>query len=215
MALLTAEVLLIAFSAITLIIIILVAWQFRNIKSIISGIRTNQSERNELISEVDFEYSEKKSDNILIRELEELKAELKNKTIELAKIARENDAKADVLESIKMLIVQIQKNPNSTARNSKEILAKINSVTEKGEDSFNIQIDELNKRFYASLKQEFPELTTNDLRMCAYIKIGMSAKEIAELLHIKPSSVYISRSRLRKKLGLLPTDDLHGFLALK
>ncbi len=215
MGLLTAELLVIAFSAISLIIVLLVAWQFRTIKKIVSGFRHGHSKRESLAEEAFLELRETKSDNVLKREFDDIQADLKNKTLELAKLARENEAKTEVLNSIKNDVVHIKNSPTSIPRVTKDILNKINTVTTHNEYTFGIQIDELNKRFYANLKEDFPELTTNDLRLCAYIKIGMSAKEIAKLLHIKPSSVYISRSRLRKKLGLLPTDDLHGFLALK
>lgn len=50
------------------------------------------------------------------------------------------------------------------------------------------------------------------MRLCAYIKIGFDSKEIADLLNIKPSSVYISRSRLRKKLNIETDEDLHSYL---
>ncbi|TVR75849.1 MAG: hypothetical protein EA412_14750, partial [Chitinophagaceae bacterium] len=46
----------------------------------------------------------------------------------------------------------------------------------------------------------------------AYLKIGLNTKEIAEILNIQPSSFYISRSRLRKKLNLKPEEDLYSFL---
>ncbi len=209
----SVELILIFFSIGSLLIVLIVAWQFRAIKQVIYGFRS---------STVSAEQTDKKTDlNLeteliqLKLELEESKSELKTKTIELAKLARENDEKVEVLETIKKSVQHIQKNPTSAARLTKEILAEIEAISHGDELSFELQLDELNKRFYTNLKKEFSELTQNDLRLCAYIKIGMSAKEIANLLNIKPSSVYISRSRLRKKLGLSPTDDLHGFLASK
>ncbi len=209
----SVELILIFFSIGSLLIVLIVAWQFRAIKQVIYGFRS---------STVSAEQTDKKTDlNLeteliqLKLELEESKSELKTKTIELAKLARENDEKVEVLETIKKSVQHIQKNPTSAARLTKEILAEIEAISHGDELSFELQLDELNKRFYTNLKEEFSELTQNDLRLCAYIKIGMSAKEIANLLNIKPSSVYISRSRLRKKLGLSPTDDLHGFLASK
>ena len=216
MELSTVELILIFFSIGSLLIVLIVAWQFRAIRQIILGFKSGSTNSEATTAKTE-EQSNSSTDAFIQQEmeLEKLKAELKGKTIEMAKLARENDAKADALESIKEYVQTIQKKPGSAPRLTKEILTEIEAVIQNDNATFDIQLDELNKRFYASLKEEFPDLTPNDLRLCAYIKIGMSAKEIANLLNIKPSSVYISRSRLRKKLDLSSTDDLHGFLSAK
>jgi len=73
-------------------------------------------------------------------------------------------------------------------------------------------MDELHQEFFKKIKDQFPNLSNNDLRLCAYIKVGLNSKEIAEILNIRPSSSYINRSRLRKKLNLKTEDDLYDFL---
>ena len=73
-------------------------------------------------------------------------------------------------------------------------------------------MDELHQQFFENLRQNYPDLTNYDLRLCAYLKLGFNSKEIANMLNIMPSSIYISRSRLRKKLNLDSESDLHGFL---
>ncbi|MEL7161870.1 MAG: LuxR C-terminal-related transcriptional regulator, partial [Bacteroidota bacterium] len=70
----------------------------------------------------------------------------------------------------------------------------------------------LNQEFLATLRQRFPELTTYDSRLCLYLRIGLSSREIADILNVLPSSVNVSRSRLRKKLGLDSGEDLQKFL---
>jgi DNA-binding CsgD family transcriptional regulator len=88
----------------------------------------------------------------------------------------------------------------------------IDSHINSDDNTFEIQIDQLHQKFYETLRKEFSDLTRYDLRLCAYIKIGFDSKEIADLLNIKPSSVYISRSRLRKKLNIETDEDLHSYL---
>ncbi|MEM9260926.1 MAG: LuxR C-terminal-related transcriptional regulator, partial [Bacteroidota bacterium] len=80
------------------------------------------------------------------------------------------------------------------------------------DDSFSIQMEELHQNFLTNLNARYPELTTYDLRLCAYLKSGLSTREIADLLNVLPSSVNVSRSRLRKKLQLGSKDDLYKFL---
>jgi len=78
--------------------------------------------------------------------------------------------------------------------------------------TFEIQMDELHQDFFKKLKEHFPGLSKNDLRLCAYLKIGLNSKDIADILNIQTSSSYISRSRLRKKLNLEAEEDLYDFL---
>jgi DNA-binding CsgD family transcriptional regulator len=48
--------------------------------------------------------------------------------------------------------------------------------------------------------------------MCAYLKIGLNSKEIADIFQVLPSSINVSRYRLRKKLNLSQEEDLYEFL---
>ena len=58
------------------------------------------------------------------------------------------------------------------------------------------------KEFFDKIKAKHPELTSNDLRLCAYLRLNLSSKEIAPLINISVKSVEIKRYRLRKKMKL-------------
>src|SRR5690606_15759617 len=58
------------------------------------------------------------------------------------------------------------------------------------------------KDFFDKLKSKHPGLTANDLRLCAYLRLNFTSKEIAPLLNISVKSVEIKRYRLRKKMEL-------------
>ena len=58
------------------------------------------------------------------------------------------------------------------------------------------------KEFFDKIKERHPELTSNDLRLCAYLRLNLSSKEIAPLVNISVKSVEIKRYRLRKKMNL-------------
>jgi len=66
--------------------------------------------------------------------------------------------------------------------------------------------------FFKELKESYPDLTPNDLRLCAYLRLNLSTKEIAKLLNISTRGVEISRHRLRKKLKLNKDQHLYDFL---
>jgi DNA-binding CsgD family transcriptional regulator len=62
------------------------------------------------------------------------------------------------------------------------------------------------------LRNNYPELTPKDLRLCAYLRMNLSSKEIAPLLNISIRGVEISRYRLRKKLHLPRDANLTDFM---
>lgn len=62
------------------------------------------------------------------------------------------------------------------------------------------------------MKAKFPGLSSTDLKLCAYLRLNLSSKEIAQLLNISLKGVEISRYRVRKKLQLSTETNLYDFL---
>jgi len=145
-------------------------------------------------------------------EYEQMKNQLKNKTIELANKAKDNEDKNKLLLSLKEKCDIAQNNPPLSKMKWNEMQRLLDAYLNVEDKTFEIQMDELHQEFFKKMREAFPALSNNDLRMCAYLKIGLSSKEIAEMLNILPSSFYISRSRLRKKLNLKVDEELTVFL---
>lgn len=80
---------------------------------------------------------------------------------------------------------------------------------------FETYFDEVHEDFFKRLKEEYPFLTPNDLRLCAFIRMNISTKEIATILNISYRGAEISRYRLRKKLELSREINLSTFLSNK
>ena len=76
------------------------------------------------------------------------------------------------------------------------------------EEAFN----NADKDFLKKIKQEHPSLTSNDLRLCAYLRLNLSSKEIAPLLNISARSVEVKRYRLRKKMDLPHESSLTDYI---
>lgn len=74
-------------------------------------------------------------------------------------------------------------------------------------DSFKLHFDQVHPSFFLMLKQKYPRLTDNDLRLCAYIRTGLNNKQIAEMLLVQGKAVLQARYRLKKKMGL--PDDMN------
>ena len=62
------------------------------------------------------------------------------------------------------------------------------------------------------MKAAHPSLTPSDLKLCAYLRLNLSSKEIAPMLHISIRSVEIKRYRLRKKINLIHDEGLVNYI---
>jgi ligand-binding sensor domain-containing protein/DNA-binding CsgD family transcriptional regulator len=141
-----------------------------------------------------------------------LEQQVKDKTIELAVKAKEDEDKNRLLVSVKEKLEDAQKNPAQNHLRLKEINRILDAYLSVDDHTFEIQMDELHQSFFKNLQLEHPSLSIYDLRLCAYLKTGLNTHEIAEILNVLPSSLYVKRSRLRKKLDLGADDDLYVFL---
>jgi len=79
-------------------------------------------------------------------------------------------------------------------------------------EDFKFHFEKVHQGFFARLQGKYPGLTQKDQRLCAYIQLGLSTKDIAGLINITPESAEIGRIRLRKKLGLTRQNNLFAFL---
>ena len=77
---------------------------------------------------------------------------------------------------------------------------------------FQEAVNNADKKFLKKIKSKHPELTPNDLRLCAYLRLNLSSKEIAPLLNITPRSVEVKRYRLRKKINLPHDANLTNYI---
>ena len=92
----------------------------------------------------------------------------------------------------------------SQSNEIKPALSIIDQALKNDEDweFFEQAFNHADKKFFKRIKEKHPALTPNDLRLCVYLRLNLSSKEIAPLLNISARSVEIKRYRLRKKLDL-------------
>ncbi|OSY89519.1 hypothetical protein WH52_02475 [Tenacibaculum holothuriorum] len=89
---------------------------------------------------------------------------------------------------------------------------KVKTSIEKNRLEYQSKIDILNNEFYNNLLDKYPNLSKNELRLCSLLKLELSSKEIAQIQNIELQSVYINRSRLRKKMKLNSDENLNNIL---
>ncbi|WP_317174549.1 triple tyrosine motif-containing protein [Flavobacterium sp. JLP] len=132
---------------------------------------------------------------------EQLSQDVDTKNRELAVSTMSLNSKNELLAFIKE---DLKKTTQNDSSNIKSVISTINkNITE--EDSWNVfkeAFDNADKDFLKRIKQLHPLLTPNDLRLCAYLRLNLSSKEIAPLFNISVRSVEIKRYRLRKKMDL-------------
>lgn len=88
----------------------------------------------------------------------------------------------------------------------------ISEVSHEVWDDFKIHFEEIHPKFYGHLLEKFPNLSSNDLKLCAFIKLGFSTKEIANIYHKNIRTIESSRLKLRKIFDLSPQDSLELFI---
>src|SRR5439155_15976590 len=77
---------------------------------------------------------------------------------------------------------------------------------------FATHFDNVHLNFLRSIKKQYPDLTPNELKLCAYLHMNLCSKEIAQHMKISVRGVEISRYRLRKKLHIPTGTNLFDFL---
>jgi DNA-binding CsgD family transcriptional regulator/ligand-binding sensor domain-containing protein len=145
-----------------------------------------------------------------------LRIEIESKSKEIANYTMMVTKKNELLNQLKEQLEKLEKYVVAAA--AKKRLLDINKLIQVGINSqdhwqvFNENFDKANETFLTNLRKSFPELTPNDLRFCAFLKMNMTSKEIASLLNISPRSVEVKRYRLRKKLNMEHEENLVVFL---
>jgi DNA-binding NarL/FixJ family response regulator len=125
--------------------------------------------------------------------------------------------KDELLEDLKEEIEDVltKTNLEDDARKKLRLVQKsVLHNLEKNQDweTFKTRFAEVHPDFFKKLQNSYKSLTTNDLKLCAYLKLSFTTKEIAQLLNNSPRGVETSRYRLRKRLGLEDKVDLVKFL---
>jgi len=122
--------------------------------------------------------------------------------------------KNKMLQQIRALLSQMFDTKESSIKIAdkidKIILSNLNMDEEW--ESFKMHFEKVHPQFFEKLKQQSDELTEENLKMCVYIKMRMTTKQIAQLLQVIPSSIFTNRYRLKRKLHLTNKEDLDAFI---
>lgn len=131
----------------------------------------------------------------------ELSFKNKELSINLMALMKKNE----MLSDISNRLTQIEKEEITEA--SKAVISKISHELSIGADEkiwkeFSVRFQEVHTGFYEAILVKFPDLTQNELKLCAFLRLNMSTKDVSELTGQTVMTIEKSRTRLRKKLGI-------------
>lgn len=139
---------------------------------------------------------------------EKLKHDIENKNRELAISTMSLIKKNEFLSTVKN---ELKKADSSDLKNVIKIIdTNLNNTNDW--KLFKEAFNNADKDFLKKIKAKHASLTPNDLKLCAYLRLNLSSKEIAPLLNISPRSVEVKRYRLRKKMNLPHEASLTNYI---
>lgn len=106
--------------------------------------------------------------------------------------------------------------PGLGKENQSELQRIINELNQNSSskiwDEFEIRFKEVHAAFYDNLNALYPDLTPNEIKICAFLRLNMSTKEISAITHQTVKSINMARFRLRKKLNIETEENLISYL---
>ncbi|MEI8048602.1 MAG: tetratricopeptide repeat protein [Bacteroidota bacterium] len=146
--------------------------------------------------------------------LEKEKIELEKNKIESELVIKDRELTVNLISLIKKneifsgfssKLLQLER--NAKGLEAKEVITLMshelrNSTDDKMLSEFSLRFQEIHAGFYEKLLNIYPDLSQNELKLCAFLRLNMSTKDISELTGQQLASIDQARYRLRKKIGL-------------
>lgn len=163
----------------------------------------------------DLEIAKTESELVALRN-EKLEADINYKNSELASSAMHLVKKGELVSKMKTELAHVIKGISNPQAET-ELKKIIRSISEddnmdKEWENFALHFDKVHSDFISALKEKHTGLTNNEIKLCAYLRMNLSTKEIAQLMNISVRGVEVSRYRLRKKIELPKEISLFDYL---
>ncbi len=200
-------------------------WKWRETKlkrkqelKMIAQRKKYEEEQKQITTMHQLELEQSEKEMIRIRN-EKLEAEIEFKNAELASTAMNLVQKKEFLVKFKDELNRL-KQPQASGLGSIEtadinkLLRSLAEQLNEGDEweQFSLLFNKLHRDYLLTLKKKYPGITAHELKLCAYLRMNLSTKEIAHLMSISVRGVEIGRYRLRKKLEIPAKEDLFQFL---
>lgn len=141
--------------------------------------------------------------HILELEIQTKSSEVAGKSLSIAK-------QSEMIENINNILDTVTDYNKLKSEIKKAI--KINAINKQEWKTFETNLNQIHNEFIVCLSKKYPNLSSKDIKLCLYLKMNLTSKEIAPLMNISFRGVELQRYRLRKKLGLNQDDNLSKFM---
>lgn len=163
-----------------------------------------KKDRNLLVRQAALHEKEKE---ILGRRRQELQdsLDLRNRelTSKVLHMVKNNEYILDINRELQQLLLELNPKDKGKKAHIHAMMLKLRNQSNEGTYAdFKYYFEQVYQSFYESLQKAYPELTYRDLRLCSFLRLGLSSKEIAAITLKEVRSVESARNRLRKKMGL-------------
>jgi len=149
------------------------------------------------------------------KEKQELGETISHKNRELVSMMLQSSQKEKLLEELEINLQKLSSSKHQDLKGlAEELRHKVKSMQEIDTDwqVLKTHFEEVHPNFFQMLQSRHPDLTQNDLRLCAYIRINLTTKDIARLIHISDRSVQTAKYRIKKKMQLPASSDLTHYI---
>jgi DNA-binding response OmpR family regulator/DNA-binding CsgD family transcriptional regulator len=163
-------------------------------------------EQQEIINQQEKELNTKER-KLLEQDLDHHEKQL---TMQTVNMVQNNEFLQSVLSDLKSIL------PFTTSEGKSVINSLEFRINDKSNDhiwkEFEFCFEKVYHGFYKNLNEKFSDLSSREQRLCAFLKMNMSTKEIASITFQTPNSIDVAKHRLRKKIGIETDEDFSGFL---
>jgi ligand-binding sensor domain-containing protein/DNA-binding CsgD family transcriptional regulator len=163
----------------------------------------------------DLEIAKSESELVTLRN-EKLEADINFKNSELASSAMHLVKKGELVSKMKAELGHVMKGVSNQPAEAdlKKIIKSISEDDNMDQEweNFTLHFDKVHSDFISALKEKHPAISNNEVKLCAYLRMNLSTKEMAQLMNISVRGVEVSRYRLRKKLELATEVSLFDYL---
>ena len=157
----------------------------------------------------------KAKSSLMAKKQLEVEIELKDKelTLNVMSLLKKNEVLANIVD--KLMGVHDNAIKDETKSSILQIAKDIQKTSEDEIwEEFEVRFKQAHGDYYDRLTQKYPTLSPNEMKLCAFLKLNMSTKDISELTGQSVGALEIARTRLRKKLGITNTKiNLIGFIS--
>ncbi len=152
---------------------------------------------------------------LLDHEKQRIREDLERKERELSTFTMYEHQKNELLNKMLEQVGRLDRITNHVyATDIKKIERELKNQLnlDKSWSDFKLHFEEVHPDFYDRLRQKYASLSINDCKLCAYLRMGLGNKEIANMTNVARSSIDRALHRLKKKLGLTVDQSLREYL---